>query len=184
MKEPKEAGSLRMAMEALVAPHYAEKDSMHGLAHIARLLRSAFQLMERHPADQAIVTAAAYLHGLAAEHRLRLAAKLADLGFDEVERGRILQAARESQKEESPQSREGIILHDAHLIEGGPTFLLVKSLVTGTERGQSLEETLTRIEHDILGRYACCLPEAQALYAEKERYAGEAISSLKAGLAR
>jgi uncharacterized protein len=57
--------------------------------------------------------------------------------------------------------------------------MLVKSLVTGTERGQSLKETVAIIERDLLGHFCCYLPEAQLLYAQKERYAREAIASLR-----
>jgi uncharacterized protein len=55
----------------------------------------------------------------------------------------------------------------------------VKSLVTGTERGQGLKETIAIIERDLLGRFGCPLPEAQRLYVEKERYAREAVASLR-----
>jgi len=37
---------------------------------------------------------------------------------------------------------EGKILHDAHMIEGGKIYLIVKSLITGSVRGQTLEQTI------------------------------------------
>ena len=49
--------SLREVMEAF-APYYVGKDSMHGLAHIGRLLRSAYWLMEHYPADEVTVVCA------------------------------------------------------------------------------------------------------------------------------
>ena len=56
------------------------------------------------------------------------------------------------------------------MIEGGKTFLVVKSLVTGTARGQTLEETLDYMKNNILSQGQCYLPEAIELYAEKQMY--------------
>lgn len=152
---------------------------MHGLAHVKRLLQSAYWLMERYPADEPTVVLGAYLHGIADKWPDAVVSELTKLGFSSSERQRILKAAQESQKEACPELLEGKILHDAHLIEGGPTFLLVKALVTGTERGQRLDETIDVVERELLGRFSCCFPEAQAIYVQKERYAIEAINSLK-----
>ncbi len=33
-------------------------------------------------------------------------------------------------------------MHDAHVLEGGKTYLIVKTLITGSVRGQSLVDTL------------------------------------------
>ncbi|MBX2872992.1 MAG: hypothetical protein KTR30_12850 [Saprospiraceae bacterium] len=50
----------------------------------------------------------------------------------------IIEVAWESQKEERPTTPEGLLLHDAHLLEGGKYFEIIKSLITGSVRGQSL----------------------------------------------
>lgn len=170
-------------VESKVRPYYAHRDSMHGLDHIRRILRAALQLREHYPAaDREVTLWAAYLHGMVDTFPAETMACLEESGLSAGQRQHALQAAHESYKDVQPATLEGQILHDAHLIEGGPTFLLVKSLVTGTERGQSLSETLDFIERHLLGRFACVLPEAQAIYAQKERYAREALASLRAHL--
>jgi uncharacterized protein len=42
------------------------------------------------------------------------------------------------------------LLHDAHLIKGGKDYLMIKSLVTGVERGQTLEETIQYMKKNII----------------------------------
>ncbi len=172
------------AIEGFVAPFYAAKDTMHGLAHIRRVLKKA-RYLARDDTDQfdtLALTYAAYLHALIDQEEPRIRRFLESQGLDAERVERIVRAAWESQKEERPQTPAGIILHDAHLLEGGRTFLVVKSLVTGTARGQSLEETLTYMEERVLGRFTCYLPEAQRLYAEKEAYARAFLDDLKAQL--
>ena len=51
------------------------------------------------------------------------------------------------------------ILHDAHVLEGGKTYTVVKTLITGSVRGQSLEETLSFMQKNVLGANKCYLPE-------------------------
>jgi uncharacterized protein len=48
--------------------------------------------------------------------------------------------------------------------------MITKSLITGTVRGQSLEETLHYIEEKLLGQFKCYLPESQNRFAAKEDY--------------
>lgn len=60
-------------------------------------------------------------------------------------------------------SIEGKILHDAHMIESRNTFLIVKSLITGLVRGQTLEEMIEYIEKNILGKGQCYLAEAKKM---------------------
>jgi uncharacterized protein len=68
------------------------------------------------------------------------------------------------------------------LIEGGKTFLIVKSLCTGSARGQTLEETIQIIEERILGKRKCYLPEAIQVYRDMEQFAKEFLDDLKLGL--
>jgi uncharacterized protein len=60
--------------------------------------------------------------------------------------------------------------------------MITKSLVTGTARGQSLEETLQYLEEKILGKFKCYLPESQKLYAEKEEYTKLFLKNLRSSL--
>lgn len=41
-------------------------------------------------------------------------------------------------------------MHDAHVLEGGKAYLIVKTLITGSVRGQSLVETLDFMERNVL----------------------------------
>jgi uncharacterized protein len=85
----------------------------------------------------------------------------------------------ESQVNSIPRTLAGKIVHDAHLIEGGKTFLVVKSLITGTARGQSLEETLEYIAKNILHKGICYLPEAIEQYKQKQEYLQDFMESMR-----
>ncbi|WP_201030058.1 hypothetical protein [Kosmotoga sp. DU53] len=114
------------------------------------------------------------------KRRIREWLKAEGLSNDKIDK--IVQVAWESQKKEIPGTLEGKILHDAHMIEGGKTFLIVKSLITGSVRGQTLEETIEYIEKNILGKGQCYLTEAKEIYAEQQKFAREFIRDLKEGL--
>ncbi|MDR6550941.1 hypothetical protein [Paenibacillus qinlingensis] len=103
-----------------------------------------------------------------------------DLCEERIEK--IIKVSWESQKDEVPETLEGKLLHDAHMIEGGKTYLIVKTLCTGTARGQSLEQTLDFIESHVLGKGECYLPEAQAVYFDMQQFAGTFIKELREGL--
>jgi uncharacterized protein len=68
------------------------------------------------------------------------------------------------------------------LLEGGKTFMITKSLITGTARGQSLEETLQYLEENMLGKFECYLPELQKLYAKKEEFTKSFLRDLRSNL--
>jgi len=167
-----------------VAPYYAAKDELHGLGHVGRLLAGALELAEGAQVDEQLLTLGAYFHGIVYTHETAIRNFLAALG---LERGRIDQAVRvawESWKESRPESREGALLHDAHLIEGGKAFGITKSLVVGALRGQTLEETLDFIESDLLGRFTCATEKARAVFAEQEQFTREFVAQLRRALAR
>lgn len=169
-------------VEEFVQKDYARKDAMHNLTHIYRILKAARGLAQGHACDPELLMLGAYLHGIIyhREDEVREFLKEKDVPQDRIERA--VQIAWESQKDGKPETVEGLILHDAHLIEGGKTFLITKSLVTGTARGQSLEETISYIEQNVLGKFICYLPEAQQVHEEKERFAEEFLADLKRNL--
>jgi uncharacterized protein len=170
-------------IEDFVAPFYVGKDMMHDLSHIRRLLRSARSLSRKHPANGRILTYAAYFHGIdLKKHEAALAGFLKSQGLQKKEIDRTLAAARESKKESRPKTVEGMILHDAHLTEGGSTFLAVKSLVAGLQRGSSLAEIIHYFEKHIDGRFRCYLPENRKIYSEREGFARHFFSDLKKNL--
>jgi uncharacterized protein len=169
-------------LDILLAPWYDKKDVVHGIDHIRRVLAAARRLAAHYDgADMEVLCAGAYLHGIPSDERAQVGHLLRSM-MPEAKISAALTAAAESQKDSEPVSLEGKILHDAHLIEGGRTFLIVKSLVAGSARGQTVEETISFIEENILGRFKCYLPEASGLYAEKEAYAREFLRELREGL--
>lgn len=165
-----------------VTPLYAAKDEMHGMNHVRRLARDAATLAEGDDVDKDMLLFGAYLHGIISTHERAIRAFLESLGLDQDYVARILKVTWESGKETTPKTNEGVYLHDAHLIEGGPAFGIAKCLITGTQRGQSLEETLGYIEKDLLGRFRCITPKAQALYEERERFTREFVAELRKNL--
>lgn len=166
-----------------VTPYYIKKDIMHDLSHINRVIRSAKKLMKDYPtADEEVIKLAAHFHGFIYIDEMAIRQFLSDRNVEESLVDVICKVAWESQKEEEAQTLEGQILHDAHLIEGGKTYIIVKCLVTGTARGQTLEETMDVIEHRILGKFHCYLPEAKEIYKEMHDFAEQFIRDLKAGL--
>ncbi|PRZ12345.1 uncharacterized protein CLV36_1148 [Laceyella sediminis] len=170
-------------LEDFCWPFYEEKDMMHNLDHIHRVLKMACQIAKPYQdqIDQEVLIAGAYFHGIInkEENRNQILNFLESQGVNKEKMQAILQAAEGSQKDFIPETLEGKILHDAHLLEGGKTFLIVKSLITGSLRGQSLEETIRIVEEKLLDRFICALPENKALYKEKEKFARELIQELK-----
>ena len=168
-------------LKEICAPYYEKKDQMHNLSHIDRILSLAKQMCRRYPqASLQTVICGAYLHGIPETGEIQ--EFLTSMGISEQEIQDIITASRESLIEQTPLSLEGKILHDAHLLEGGKTFLITKSLVTGTQRGQSLEETIAFIEKNILGKGKVSLIENENTYIKKQTYAKNFIYDLKKGL--
>jgi uncharacterized protein len=169
--------------ERFVAPFYAQKDVMHDLSHVKRVLKTARTISKKYHPDNTILTYAAYFHGIDRRtHKVALTRFLESQGLQKREIGRILRVARESQKESRPRTVEGMILHDAHQIEGGNIFLVVKSLVTGLQRGDSLPQIIDYFDRRIDGRFKCCLPETGMIYSEKEKFARTFFHDLKKSL--
>lgn len=169
-------------IENLVRSDYADKDFMHDLSHIRRVYALAQELGAHHPHDAETLLAGAYLHGIVDAKEDAFRDFLRAQGMEQQRIERVIRAAHESQKEEAAETAEtieGRLLHDAHLLEGGKTFLVTKSLVVGTLRGQTLAETMRYIEQHVLGQFKCYLPETQELYAERERFAAEYLADLK-----
>ncbi|MBO8162012.1 MAG: hypothetical protein H0Z24_10330 [Thermosipho sp. (in: Bacteria)] len=171
-------------IEEFVKPFYKNKDIMHDLSHIKRILKAAEMLSINHgnEIDKDLIVYGAYFHGIIYENENQIYKFLKSKDLTDEKINKILQVSWESQKEKIPETLEGKILHDAHLIEGGTTFLIVKSLITGTLRGQTLEETIEYIEKKILGKFTCYLPEAQNIYKEKEEFARKFLKDLKENL--
>jgi uncharacterized protein len=169
-------------LEAFVHEDYADKDTMHGFAHMHRVRRLAQEIAKDHEHDAEVLMLAAYFHGTVYVREPALREFLESKSISPETVDRVIQVAWESQKEGEQETIEGAILHDAHLLEGGRTFIITKTLVTGSLRGQTLDETIAYIEENVLGKFCCCLPESQDLYEDKERFAREFLDDLKRSL--
>lgn len=169
-------------VEAFVESDYAKKDIMHNLSHIHRIIRLAVEIGNSYEHNHQLLVIAAYFHGNIYSRELEIREFLKTKNLPQLDIERVIQIAWESQKDSQPETIEGKILHDAHLLEGGKTFIITKSLVTGTARGQSLLETISYLEENIIDKFKCCLPESQKLYDEKEEYTKAFIIDLKCNL--
>lgn len=171
-------------VKEFVAPFHKDYDVMHDLTHIERMLWSAKKLIKNKDAtiDTEAIGYAAYFHGLTDEHGDAILKWLMNNGVPEDKAGLIITIAEDSMKNAVPRTPEGMILHDAHMIEGGKTFLIVKSLIAGSVMGQTLDQTIEYIEKNILDKGACYLPEAKEMYREEQAFAKQLLNDLKEGL--
>jgi len=172
------------ALEKFVVPYYQNKDIMHDISHIERVLKCVERLLKNtnESVDSEAIIYAAYFHGFIYSAENEIIVWLKNSGIPEEKINFITKVAWESQKSEVPDTLEGKILHDAHMTEGGKTYLIVKSLITGSVRGQTLEQTISYIENSILGKGCCYLPEARNIYADQQKFTEEFIKDLKEGL--
>ena len=159
-------------------PLYASKDIMHDMTHIERVRRVALRMAERTRCDRQMVSLVAYLHGVIWSHERQIRSLLDQHGLSDIDAERLINAAWESQKDHPAETVEGQLLYDAHLLEGDENFIITKTLVTGTARGQSLAATVSYFEEH-LGRHRCFFPENQGEYERREWIASEYFSKLK-----
>lgn len=164
--------------------YYVDKDIMHDMSHIQRVLKSLEKLIKSgdYSVDMYILTYAAYFHGFIYKDENEICKWLELQGISKENIDKIVTVAWESQKPEVPETLEGKLLHDAHMIEGGKTYLIVKSLITGSVRGQSLEQTIQYIDDNVLGKGSCYLRESQNVYHTQQEFARTFIADLKEGL--
>ena len=167
-----------------IEPFYSDKDIMHDMTHIERVKFTADELMGviDYDFNLRVVEYAIYFHGFIYSHESEILGWLKANGFEDSEIDFVVQTAWDSQKENGPRSMEGKLVHDAHMIEGGKTYLIVKSLITGSVRNQSLIETIKYIDSNVLGKGKCYLAEAQVTYVEQQSFAEDFMNSLRKGI--
>jgi uncharacterized protein len=163
-----------------VTPYYKDKDIMHDISHIERISHSLSKILKNIDieVDYEILEYALSFHGIVYSHKAEIIEWLTEEGFSEEKIQKIIDAAFGSQKDRDALSLEGKLLHDAHEIEGGKTFLFVKSLITGSVRGQSLEETIGYIDKNV-GTGFCYFEYAKNISNEQKEYLKESMSDLK-----
>lgn len=160
-----------IAIREFAKPYYQNKDLMHDWTHIERIKLAWKHLIEKESLahDSFIVEAALCFHGCIYSHEKEIRSFLQSLSVKDDQIEKIIQVAWESQKEEKPLTNEGLILHDAHMLEGGQYFEIIKSLITGSVRNQTLAETLKYIQNNLLRKGECYTPHGLKLYAQMKR---------------
>ena len=129
-------------------------------------------------ADEECLTLATYFHGFVWKDENAIRTWMQDNGYDAATTEKAIKVAWESQRSEIPETLEGKILHDAHVLEGGKAYTVVKTLITGSARGQSLLETLNFMEKNVLDSATCYLPETVPLCEEMNRYTRQFFEEL------
>lgn len=168
-------------LKEFVVPYYQDKDIMHDLSHIERVIKYVDRLREI-KADRDVIIYAAYFHGFIYKDEEKIVKWLERKDFSKEKIEFIIKVSWESQSSEIPETLEGKILHDAHMIEGRKTYLIVKSLITGSVREQTLDQTINYIEKNILGKGSCYLEKSKLIYKEQQIFARQFIKDLKEGI--
>ena len=163
---------------------YDSKDIMHNMWHLQLVKRWVERLIEEYnySVDKDLLIPALYFHGFIYSHQSLIEEWLNKQGYSNEEIKSIVNIAWESQRPEVPETFEGKVLHDAHVLEGGKTYAVVKTLITGSVRGQSLLETVDYLERNVIDKNTCYLPETKELCKEMNKWTNEFLEELKMGI--
>ena len=172
------------ALIKFVEPYYADKDIMHNMWHIELVQKTVDKILSQgnYSVNIECLKLATYFHGFiySDEHQIRQWMSEHDYSDELI--AKTVKIAWESQRSEVPETIEGKILHDAHVLEGGKTYLIVKTLITGSVRGQSLADTLSYMEKNVLNQNRCYLPETISMCNEMNEYTNRFFAELKEGI--
>jgi HD superfamily phosphodiesterase len=169
-------------LREFVKPYCADKGDLENLSHVQRLLSSARDLAEGEKANDDLLVFGAHLHDMIFHLEERIRDFLFSLGLDRTLVIEIMKVAWESGKEAKPETQEGNLLRDAHLIEGGKEYQMAKWLSSGAGAGQTLLQSLEFLEARVIGRYKCSVPKAQRIYEEIEAYRRQFVDVVRKAL--
>lgn len=166
---------MRVTFEKIIEfikPYYKSKDIMHNMWHIELVKKKLDEIISisNYKINYEVLTLAMYFHGFIYNEEEKIRDWLKDNNYSQEEIDLIVKIAWESQRNENPETIEGKILHDAHVLEGGKTYLAIKTLITGSVRGQSLKETLEYMKENVLDKNKCYLKETIPLCKEMNKY--------------
>ena len=172
------------ALIEFVEPYYADKDIMHNMWHIELVQKMISRILAcgDYKVDEECLKLATYFHGFIYKDEVKIKQWMLARNYDEEKISRTLKIAWESQRNEIPETIEGKILHDAHVLEGGRTYLIVKTLITGSVRGQTLLDTLNYMEKNVLDQNKCYLPETIPMCKEMNDFTNSFFADLKEGI--
>lgn len=173
-----------IALLEFVKPYYVDKDIMHNMWHIELVQKMVNRILSHcdYIIDEECLKLATYFHGFVYKDEEKIQQWMLDQNYNTETISKTIKIAWESQRSETPETIEGKILHDAHILEGGKTYLIVKTLITGSVRGQSLIETLDYMEKNVLNQNNCYLPETISLCDEMNNYTNKFFNDLKEGI--
>ena len=172
------------ALLKFIKPYYDDKDIMHNMWHIELVRKMVDKILSisNYDVDKECLTLATYFHGFIYSDEKRIKRWMKEQGYDKNMIAKTIKISWESQRSEIPETIEGKILHDAHVLEGGKTYLVVKTLITGSVRGQSLSDTLKFMEKNVLNKNNCYLPETIPLCEEMNGYTNNFFKDLSDGI--
>ncbi len=155
-----------------VKSYYENKDIMHNMWHMELVQKKIDEVISisNYELNYEYLILAMYFHGFIYSDEKKIRNWLKENKYDDNEIEKIVKIAWESQRNKVPETIEGKILHDAHVLEGGKTYLMVKTLITGSIRGQTLKETLEYMNKNVLNKNKCYLPETLKLCEEMNKY--------------
>jgi len=167
-----------------IEPYYADKDIMHNMWHIELVQRMVIKILSisYYDVDEECLKLATYFHGFIYTNEENIKQWMVAQNYNDEMISKTIQIAWESQRGEVPKTIEGKILHDAHVLEGGKTYQVVKTLITGSVRGQSLIDTLNFMENNVLNQNNCYLPETIPLCEEMNDFTNNFFTDLKEGI--
>ena len=172
------------ALLEFASPYYEDKDIMHNMWHIELVQRMINRILSlcNYDIDEEALKLATYFHGFIYSDEEKIKQWLIEQNYSDEMITKTIKIAWESQRSEIPETIEGKILHDAHVLEGGKTYLVVKTLITGSVRGQSLIDTLKFMERNVLNKNNCYLPETIPLCEEMNKYTNSFFEDITEGI--
>ena len=171
------------SLRAFCAPYYAGKDIMHDLWHIGLVERWVERVIALggYEVDREKLAYATWFHGFIYSDEPAVRRYLREQGMPESDVETVVRIAWESQRPTAPETLEGKVLHDAHVLEGGRVYAVVKTLITGSVRGQTLLETLRYMRANQEAN-RCYLPETIPLCEEMNAYTKAFTAMLEEGI--
>ena len=172
------------ALIEFAEPYYVNKDIMHNMWHIELVKKMVNRILSSssYNVDEECLLLATYFHGFIYKDEEIIKQWMREQNYGEEMIAKTVQIAWESQRSEIPKTLEGKILHDAHVLEGGKTYLIVKTLITGSVRGQALLDTIKYMEGQVLDKNSCYLPETIPLCEEMNEYTNRFFEELTEGI--
>lgn len=172
------------ALVEFVEPYYTDKDIMHNMWHIELVRKMVNKILSisNYDVDEECLMLATYFHGFIYRDEEKIRQWMLSQNYDNETISKTIKIAWESQRSEVPETSEGKILHDAHVLEGGKTYLIVKTLITGSVRGQSLVDTLDFLEKNVLNQNKCYLSETIPLCEDMNNFTNSFFADLKDGI--